>query len=244
MPQDKNANQLLCAIADSDYAQLRPHLEPVSFMLGQKLHDSGERLQCAYFPTTAIISLNNIAGSGSSTEIAGVGREGLVGFALYMGGETSLNSAVVQTAGMAFRLDHGILMREFARAGTFQRILLRYVHSLMMQIGQTAVCNRHHSIDQQLCRLLLQTLDRMSGQELVMTQELISNLLGVRREAIAKAAFKLKSAGCISYRRGHISIIDRFALEKRVCECYDVVKIEMLRLSTLNARPLNSLGIA
>jgi CRP-like cAMP-binding protein len=237
MPQDKNLNQLLCAMADSDYALLRPHLEPVSFMLGQRLHDSGERLPCAYFPTTAIISLNNIAESGSSTELAGVGREGLVGFALYMGGETSLNSAVVQTAGMAFRLEQGILMREFARAGTFQRILLRYVHSLMMQIGQTAVCNRHHSIDQQLCRMLLQTLDRMSGQEL------ISNLLGVRREAIAKAAFKLKSAGCISYRRGHISIIDRFALEKRVCECYDVVKTEMLRLSVLNARPLKALGI-
>lgn len=237
MPERQSLNQLLSAVSDIDYARLRPHLEPVSCMLGQRLYNSGERLRYAYFPTTAIVSLNSVTKAGSSTEIAGVGNEGIVGFALFMGGETSLSSAVVQTAGMAVRLNESVLMQEFSRAGTFQKILLRYVNSLMLQIAQTAVCNRHHSIDQQLCRLLLQTLDRLPGGDLVMTQELISNTLGVRRESITKAAYELKAAGCIGYRRGHISILDRLALEKRVCECYEAVKTEMTQFSTLNARP-------
>jgi len=229
-------NDLLSALPERELTQMKPHLLPVSLRLGEMIHNSGEQLRYGYFPTTSIISLNHLTESGSSTEITGVGHEGIVGCAIFMGGETTLDSAVVQCAGLAYRIDQGALMREFAKAGAFRTILLRYVNSLMMQIAQTAVCNRHHSIDQQLSRWLLQILDRLSGSELTMTQELISNALGVRRESITEAAGKLKAAGCIAFRRGHISIIDRRALENHACECYSTVKEEMIRLSAANTR--------
>lgn len=235
-PDFQSQNQLLSSLPERDLSQLRPHLATVSVRLGETLHNSGERLRYAYFPTTSIISLSHLTESGSCTEIAGVGHEGLVGYASYMGGETTLDSAVVQTAGLAFRLDQGVLMREFAKASAFQAVLLRYVQSLMTQIAQTAICNRHHSIEQQLCRWLLQTIDRLPGRELVVTQELISNALGVRRESVTEAAGKLKAAGCIGFRRGHISILDRRILESRACECYSVMKHELGRIASLKAR--------
>jgi CRP-like cAMP-binding protein len=234
MIQPPDQNILLAALPELDLKQLLPHLALVPVMLGETLQNAGERLRYAYFPTTSIISLNRLTESGSSTEIAGVGHEGVVGYASCMGGETTLDSAIVQSAGQAFRLDQAVLTREFARSAVIRRVILRYVHSLMMQIAQIAVCNRHHSIDQQLCRWLLQAIDRLSGRELVMTQELISNALGVRRESITEAAGKLKVAGCIMFRRGHISILDRRAIESRACECYSTVKTEMTRLSATN----------
>jgi len=219
-----NQNQILASLSEAELSRLQPELVPVSLLLGDVIYDTGAKLQYAYFPSTAIISLKYATESGSSLEIAGVGLEGIVGFALYMGSETTTSSAVVQTAGLAYRLPRVALKREFDLAGNLQKCLLRYTHELMMQIGQTAVCNRHHSIDQQLCRWLLNTLDRLSSQELIMTQELISNMLGVRREAITEAAGRLQEAGFISYRRGHISVIDRKGLESRTCECYGALK--------------------
>ena len=224
MTTGENQNRLIASLTDAELARLQPDLVLVPLMLGDVLYDTGQKLQYAYFPVTAIISLKYATESGSSIEIAGVGFEGIVGFALYMGSETTTSSAVVQTAGFAYRLSRITLKREFDLAGNLQRCLLRYTHELMMQIGQTAVCNRHHSIDQQLCRWLLNTLDRLSSQELIMTQELISNTLGVRREAITEAAGRLQAAGYISYRRGHISVINRAGLESRSCECYLTLK--------------------
>jgi CRP-like cAMP-binding protein len=194
------------------------------------LYEPGGQLQHAYFPTTCIVSLHYVMESGSSAEAAGVGNEGMLGVSLFMGGNTTASSAVVQTAGHAYRLKRQLLKQEFDRAGLFQRLLLRYTQALMTQMSQTAVCNRHHSIEQQLCRWLLLTLDRSSGNELIMTQELVASILGVRREGITEAAGKLQHAGFISYRRGHISVLDRTGLERSTCECYAVVKNEFARL--------------
>ena len=199
-------------------------------LLGEMLYEPGGQLRHAYFPTTAIVSLHYVMESGASAESAGVGNEGLVGISLFMGGDTTPSSAVVQTAGHAYRLESSLLLREFNRAGLLQNLLLRYTQALITQMTQTAVCNRHHSVEQQLCRWLLSTLDRIPSGELVMTQELIASLLGVRREGITEAAGKLQHAGVIRYRRGHIAVLERDGLETRVCECYAVVRKELGRL--------------
>jgi len=199
--------------------------------LGEVLYEPGGQLQHAFFPTTAIVSLHYVMESGASAETAGVGNEGVVGISLFMGGNTTPSSAVVQTAGHAYRLESRLLKEEFNRAGFMQRLLLRYTQALITQVTQTAVCNRHHSVEQQLSRWLLLTLDRGAPQrELVMTQELVASMLGVRREGITEAAGKLQHAGVIRYRRGHISVLERSGLEARACECYAVVKTELNRL--------------
>lgn len=198
--------------------------------LGEMLYEPGGQLRYAYFPTTAIVSLHYVMESGASAEAAGVGNEGMVGIALFMGGNSTPSSAVVQTAGHAYRIEARLLKQEFDRAGLMQRLLLRYTQALMTQMAQTAVCTRHHSVEQQLCRWLLLTLDRAPGRELIITQELIASMLGVRREGITQAAGDLQAAGFIRYRRGHIAVLDRSGLEKRTCECYAVVKKEMSRL--------------
>jgi len=200
--------------------------------LGEILYEPDEQLQYAYFPTTAIVSLHYVIESGASAEIAGVGNEGVVGISLFMGGDTTPSSAVVQTAGHAYRLPRHLLKNEFDRGGPLQRLLLRYTQALITQMAQTAVCNRHHSIEQQLCRWLLVTLDRVPSGQLVMTQELVASMLGVRREGITEAAGRLQQAGVIRYRRGHIAVLDRVGLERRSCECYGVVKAEIDRLLT------------
>ena len=198
--------------------------------LGHALYESGDRLNSVYFPTTAIVSLLYELENGSSAEIAVVGYEGIVGIALFMGGDAMPNRAVVQSAGTGYRLSGQILKAEFNRAGTLQHLLLRYTLAMLAQMAQTAVCNRHHSVDQQLCRWLLLSLDRLPGNELRMTQELIANMLGVRREGVTEAAGKLQDAGLIHYSRGRITVLDRPGLEKRVCECYEVVRHEFHRL--------------
>ena len=198
--------------------------------LGEFLYEPGEQLQHAYFPTTSIVSLHYVTESGGSAEIAGVGNEGVVGISLFMGGDTTPSSAVVQTAGQAYRLERRLLKREFDRVGPLFRLLLRYTQALITQMTQTAVCNRHHSIDQQLCRWLLMTLDRVPSGELVMTQELVARMLGVRREGITEAAGKLQREGLIRYRRGHIAVLERSGLETLACECYSVVRAEFERL--------------
>ncbi len=198
--------------------------------LGQMLYEPGGQLQHAYFPTTCIVSLHYVTESGATAETAGVGSEGVVGVSLFMGGNTTSSSAVVQTAGHAYRLEQHKLLQEFNRAGLLQRLLLRYTQALLTQMAQTAVCNRRHTLEQQLCRWLLMTLDRLPTNELVMTQELVASMLGVRREGVTDAAGNLQRAGCISYRRGHIAVLDRSGLETRACECYAVVKKEMSRL--------------
>jgi CRP-like cAMP-binding protein len=199
-------------------------------LLGDSLYEPGSQLQHVYFPTTAIVSLLYVMESGSSAEIAGVGNEGMLGIALFMGGDTTPSSAVVQTAGHGYRLSGRLLKEEFNRGGLMQRLLLRYTQALLTQMCQTAACNRHHSIAQQLCRWLLLTLDRLPSNELIMTQELVANALGVRREGVTEAAGHLQAAGCIRYRRGHIAVLDRAGLEARACECYAVVKKELARL--------------
>ena len=198
--------------------------------LGQMLYEPGGQLQHAYFPTTAIVSLHYVMVSGASAETAGVGNEGMVGVSLFMGGDTTPSSAVVQTAGHAYRLERRLLKQEFERGGLLQKLLLRYTQALLTQMAQTAVCNRHHSLEQQLCRWLLLTLDRLPSNELVMTQELVASMLGVRREGITVAAGDLQRAGYISYRRGHIAVLNRAGLEASTCECYAVVKKELNRL--------------
>ena len=223
-------NHLLAALPAAEYDRLLPHLELVPLLLGDVLYEPGEELQHAYFPTTAIVSLHYVTESGASAETAGVGNEGVVGISLFMGGDTTPSSAVVQTAGHGYRLEARRLKEEFKRGGPVQHLLLRYTQALITQVTQTAVCNRHHSVEQQLCRWLLLTLDRVSSKELVMTQELVASMLGVRREGVTEAAGKLKAAGLISYRRGHISVLERGGLETRVCECYGVVKKEIGRL--------------
>jgi CRP-like cAMP-binding protein len=223
-------NHLLAALPPQDFEPLAAQLKLVPMPLGQMLYEPGHQMQHAYFPTTSIVSLHYVTNSGASAETAGVGNEGVVGISLFMGGNSTSSSAVVQTAGHAYRLDRVTLKEQFNRAGALQRLLLRYTQALMTQMAQTAVCNRHHSVEQQLCRWLLLTLDRIPAQDLVMTQELVASMLGVRRESVTDAAGRLQAAGCIRYRRGHIGVLDRVGLEARTCECYGVVKKELDRL--------------
>ena len=225
-----NQNNLLAALPTADFERVAAHLELVAMPLGEVLYEPGGRMQHAFFPTTSIGSLHYVMESGASAEAAGVGNEGVVGISLFMGGDTTPSSAVVQTAGHAYRMEAHLLKQEFNRAGLMQRLLLRYTQALITQMSQTAACNRHHSVEQQLCRWLLLTLDRMRTNELVMTQELVASMLGVRREGVTEAAGKLQQDGVIRYRRGHITVIDRLGLETQVCECYAVVKKEFARL--------------
>jgi CRP-like cAMP-binding protein len=227
---DQSANQLLASLPAPEWQRIGPLLEAVDLPLGQVLYESGSKMSHVYFPVNAIISLLYVMADGASAEIAVVGNEGLVGIALFMGGETTPSRAVVQSAGQGYRLRAADIKAEFNRSGPVLHLLLRYTQALITQMAQTAVCNRHHSLDQQLCRWLLLSLDRLSGNELVMTQELIANMLGVRREGVTEAALKLQKLGLIRYARGHITVIDRDALEARVCECYRVVKTEYDRL--------------
>ena len=225
-----NQNHLLGALPTAEFERLAAHLKLVPMPLGEILYEPGEQLQHAYFPTTAIVSLHYVMESGASAETAGVGNEGVVGIALFMGGDTTPSSAVVKTAGHAYRLERKLLKQEFDRSGFLQRLLLRYTQALITQMTQTAACNRHHSVEQQLCRWLLSTLDRLPSNELIITQDLVASMLGVRREGITEAAGKLQHAGFIRYRRGHIAVLDRAGLETRTCECYAVVRNELNRL--------------
>jgi CRP-like cAMP-binding protein len=229
-PHSPNQNRLLAALPEAEFERLSPRLELVPMALGTMLYEPGGQLQNAYFPTTAVVSLHYVLKSGASAESAGVGNEGVVGISLFMGGISTSSSAVVQIAGHAYRLEARLLKQEFDRAGLMQHLLLRYTQALLTQMSQTAACNRHHSVEQQLCRWLLLTLDRVPSHEVIMTQELVATMLGVRREGITEAAGKLQHAGFISYRRGHISVLDRSGLEARACECYAVVKTELARL--------------
>jgi len=227
---DSIKNHLLAALPQAESQRWMPLLESVELSLGQVLYESGTTLTHVYFPTTAIISLLYVMENGASAEIAVVGNEGIVGISLFMGGESTSSRAVVQSAGKGFRLNAQKMKEEFDRAGPVLRLLLRYTQALITQMSQTAVCNRHHSLDQQLCRWLLLSLDRLEGNQLVMTQELIANMLGVRREGVTEGALKLQHAGLIRYARGHITVLDRAGLEERSCECYAVVKKEYDRL--------------
>jgi CRP-like cAMP-binding protein len=227
---DARRNGLLAALPDDVWIRWQPHLEWVSLPLGDVLYEPGRALSHVYFPTTAIVSMLYVMENGASAEIAVVGLEGLVGIALFMGGETTPSRAVVQSAGEGWRLPSARIKEEFNRAGAAMHLLLRYTQALITQMSQTAVCNRHHSLEQQLCRWLLLSLDRLQGNELVMTQELIANMLGVRREGVTEAALKLQRMGLIRYARGRITVIDRPALEAQTCECYAVVKREYDRL--------------
>jgi len=228
--QNPNLNHLLAALPGEEFEPLAVHLEPVALALGEMLYEPHQQLRHAYFPATAVVSLHYVAANGSTAEIAGVGHEGVVGVSLFMGGDTTPSSAVVQAAGHAYRLDRHLLKQAFDRPGLLRGLLLRYTQALMTQVSQTAACNRHHSVEQQLSRWLLLTLDRAPGRELVMTQELVANMLGVRRESITEAAGRLQQGGFIRYRRGHIAVVDRQGLETRACECYAVVKKELGRL--------------
>ena len=227
---DPRQNHLLGALPAGDYERLLPHLKLVPLTLGESLYESGIALRYVFFPTDAIVSLLYVMEDGASAEIAVVGNEGVVGVSLFMGGETTPSRAVVQSAGHAYRLEGSRLKDEFVRAGPMQHLLLRYTQALITQMAQTAVCNRHHSLDQQLCRWLLLSLDRLSSNELVMTQELIANMLGVRREGVTEAAGKLQHAHLIRYTRGRIEVLNRPGIEARTCECYAVVKKECDRL--------------
>jgi len=227
---EKPSNKLLAALPEHERARWEPMLEPVDLPLGEVLYESGMRMTHVIFPTTAIVSLLYVLEDGSSAEIAVVGSEGIVGVSLFMGGHTTPSRAVVQSAGQGMRLRADALLAEFNRAGTVMHVLLRYTQALITQMTQTAVCNRHHSVDQQLCRWLLLSLDRLQGTELVMTQELIANMLGVRREGVTVAAGHLQEAGLIRYKRGRIVVLDREGLERRTCECYSVVRREYDRL--------------
>jgi CRP-like cAMP-binding protein len=223
-------NHLLDALPAGDFERIASNLDLITLKLGDVLYESGSRLRHVYFPTTAIISLLYVMEDGASAEIAIVGNEGILGISLFMGGDTTPSRAVVQSAGYGFRLKADLLKAEFGRFGPTMHLLLRYTQSLITQMAQTAVCNRHHSIDQQLCRWLLLSLDRLGSNELSMTQELIANMLGVRREGVTEAAGKLQKAGLIHYGRGRITVLDRPGLEARCCECYQVVKTEFDRL--------------
>src|ERR1700723_3935121 len=227
---DPRQNHLLAALPQDQWQRWLPHLEQVEMQLGQVLYEPGATLTHVYFPTTSIVSLLYVMENGASAEIAVVGNEGLVGVSLFMGGESPPSRAVVQSAGHGLRLEAQLMKDEFNRAGPVLHLLLRYTQALITQMSQTAVCNRHHSLDQQLCRWLLLSLDRLEGDELVMTQELIANMLGVRREGVTEGALRLQSAGLIRYARGHITVLDRPGLEQRTCECYAVVKREYDRL--------------
>jgi CRP-like cAMP-binding protein len=227
---DAQQNQLLAVLPEAELKRWLPQLEWVEMPLGLVLYESGGTLGYVYFPTTAIVSLLYVMEDGASAEIAVVGNEGIVGISLFMGGESTSSRAVIQSAGRGFRLRGQTMKEEFNRAGPVLHLLLRYTQALITQMSQTAVCNRHHSLDQQLCRWLLLSLDRLTGNELVMTQELIANMLGVRREGVTEAALKLQRANLISYARGHITVLDRAGLEARICECYAVVQKEYERL--------------
>jgi CRP-like cAMP-binding protein len=229
-PHNPKQNHLLDALPAADYERLLPDLELTPMPLGWAVYESGGHLGYVYFPTTSIVSLLYVMESGQSAEIAITGNEGLVGISLFMGGESTTNRAVVQSAGNGYRLKASLLKKEFELGGNLQHLALRYTQALITQMAQTAVCNRHHSVDQQLCRWLLLSLDRLRGNELMMTQELIANMLGVRREGVTEAAGNLQAAGVIHYSRGHITVLDRPKLEGRVCECYSVVKKEFDRL--------------
>jgi CRP-like cAMP-binding protein len=223
-------NHLLAALSEEEITRLGPDLQPVSLMLGQVIYESGEQMEYVYFPTTAIISLLYIMENGATAEIGVVGNDGLVGIALFMGGDTTPNRAVVQSAGRAFKMRAQVLKGEFLRAGRFHNLMLRYTQALITQISQTAVCNRLHSVDQQLCRWLLLSHDRLPSDRLIMTHDLIANMLGVRREGVTHAAKRLQDAGYISYVRGDMTILDRKGLEENACECYQVVRNEYDRL--------------
>jgi CRP-like cAMP-binding protein len=227
---DPHQNHLLAALSGEDFERVSSRLRLAPLALGDVLYESGSRQRAVYFPTTAIVSLLYTLADGASAEIAVVGNEGIIGVSLFMGGETTPSRAVVQSAGHAYRLPGKMLKEEFNRGDAMQHLLLRYTQALLTQMAQTAVCNRHHSLDQQLCRWLLLSLDRLAGNDLVMTQELIANMLGVRREGVTEAAGNLQGAGLIRYSRGHISVINRRGLEARTCECYAVVKKESDRL--------------
>jgi CRP-like cAMP-binding protein len=233
---DPRKNHLLAALPAAEWSRWAPQLEHVTLPLGQVLYESGSTLSHVYFPTTSIISLLYVMENGSSAEIAVVGHEGIVGISLFMGGESTPSRAVVQSAGEGFRLTSTAIKEEFNRAPVLH-LLLRYTQALITQMAQTAVCNRHHSLDQQLCRWLLLSMDRLEGNELAMTQELIANMLGVRREGVTEGALKLQKAGLIRYSRGRISVLDRPGLEQRTCECYAVVKKEYDRLLPFGATP-------
>jgi CRP-like cAMP-binding protein len=226
-------NLLLAALPDMEWQRWLPQLEPVDMPLGLVLYESGATLSHVYFPTTAIVSLLYVMENGASAEIAVVGNEGIIGISLFMGGESTPSRAVVQSAGKGVRLKAQVVKEEFNRAGPVLHLLLRYTQALITQMAQTAVCNRHHSLDQQLCRWLLLSLDRLQDNELVMTQELIANMLGVRREGVTEAALKLQQDGLIRYARGRITVLDRPAIERRTCECYAVVHKEYQRLLPL-----------
>jgi CRP-like cAMP-binding protein len=229
-PPDPLQNRLLAALPAEEWARWQPALEPVNMPLGAVLYESGMAMSHVYFPTTSIVSLVYVLKDGASAEIAVVGNEGIVGISLFMGGETTPSRSVVQSAGRGFRMRGQVLKDEFDRSGPVLHLLLRYTQALITQMAQTAVCNRHHSLDQQLCRWLLLSLERLPGNELVMTQELIANMLGVRREGVTAAALSLQRAGIIRYRRGRITVVDRLGLEQRTCECYAVVQKEYERL--------------
>jgi CRP-like cAMP-binding protein len=237
-PHSAKQNRLLAALPAADYARVAPELDLIPMPLGWAIYESGGPQDYIYFPTDAIVSLLYVLADGDSTELGVVGNDGLVGISLFMGGETTPSRAVVQSAGRGYRLKASVLKAEFEHGGALQHLLLRYTHALITQMTQTAVCNRHHSVDQQLCRWLLLSLDRLPSNELVMTQELIADMLGVRREGVAEAAAKLKAAGLIDYSRGKITVLDRQKLEARVCECYRVVKRESDRLLSPGARSL------
>jgi len=227
---DPRQNNLLRALPAAEFDRLAPRLELIAMPLGKVLYESGSQLRHVYFPTTSIVSLLYVMADGASAEIAVVGYEGMVGVALFMGGETTPSRALVQSAGHAYRLPGQLLKEEFHRAEALQYVLLRYTQALLTQMAQTAVCNRHHSVDQQLCRWLLLSLDRLPSNHLSMTQELIANMLGVRREGVTDAAGKLQALGLIKYSRGHITVLDRPGVEAKCCECYQVVKKEFDRL--------------
>ena len=230
VPHSPNQNHLLAALPADEFERLAPHLELVAMPLGEVLYESGGQLHYVYFPTTSIVSLLYVLQDGASAEIAVVGNEGVLGISLFMGGETTPSRAVVQSEGHGYRLAGQLLKDEFNRAGALLRLLLRYTQALLTQMSQTAVCNRHHSVEQALCRWLLLSLDRLPSTTLSMTQEMIANMLGVRREGVTEAARRLQAAGLIRYTRGRIEVLDRPGLEKAVCECYAVVKLEFDRL--------------
>jgi CRP-like cAMP-binding protein len=227
---DPHQNHLLASLPPEEYERLLPHLELVEIPLGEVIYESGDELRYVYFPTTCIVSLLYVMENGASAEIAVIGNDGIIGVALFMGGGSMPNRAVVQSAGYTYRMRGHYLMHEFNQFGAMLHLLLRYTQALITQMAQTAVCNRHHTVDQQLCRWLLLSLDRLPGNELTMTQELIANMLGVRREGVTEAAGHLQQAGLIQYSRGRITVLDRPGLEARVCECYQVVKNEADRL--------------
>lgn len=227
---DASKNRILAALPAPEFNALVEYLEPITMALGQMLYEPGSPQRHAYFPTTAIASLHYVTDSGASVETAGVGNEGVVGVSIFMGGDTTCSSAVVQSAGQGYRMERGRLKEAFGRAGKFQSLLLRYTQALMTQMAQTAACNRHHSVEQQLCRWLLLTMDRLADRELVMTHELVASILGVRRESVTETAGKLQTAGYIRYRRGHITVLNRDGLERHACECYGVVTKELMRL--------------